>query len=105
MPWGWLKKIGKVGVPIALLFVPGPFQSVAQTIYAGVLNAELAGGSGAAKLGMAMHYSTMMLPQIAAEVEKICGRKVIDEEALTEALAHLTQFFVLIEKSVGVKPS
>lgn len=105
MAWKWLSKIGKVGVPIALLFVPGPFQAVAQTIYAGVRNAELAGGSGAAKLGMAMHYSTMMLPQIAAEVEKICGRKVVDQEALTEALAHLTQFFVSIEKSVGVKPS
>ena len=105
MAWKWLRKIGKVGVPIALLFVPGPFQVVAQTIYAGIRNAELAGGSGAAKLGMAMHYSTMMLPQIAAEVEKICGRKVIDEEALTEALAHLTQFFVMIEKAVGVKPS
>jgi len=105
MAWKWLRKIGKVGVPVALQFVPGPFQVVAQTIYAGIRNAELAGGSGAAKLGMAMHYSTMMLPQIAAEVEKICGRKVIDEEALTEALAHLTQFFVMIEKAVGVKPS
>ncbi len=104
MAWKWLRKIGKVGVPIALLFVPGPFQAVARTIYAGVQNAEAAGGSGAEKLAMAMRYSTMMLPQIAAEVERVCGRQVVNEEALTEALAHLAQFFVMIEKAVGVKP-
>lgn len=105
MPWDWLRKVKNFGVPVALQFVPGPFQGVARTVYAGVRNAELAGGSGEAKLEMAMNYAGMMLPAIARVVERITGREVVDEQALTDALAHLTQFFVAIEKCVGVKPS
>lgn len=103
--WRKIKRAIGVAVPIALEFAPAKFDEVARTVYAGVQNAEAAGGSGATKLAVAMRYSTMMLPEIAVEVERICGRRVIDREALTEALAHLTQFFVQIEKAVGVKPS
>ena len=59
----------------------------------------------AVKLGGSDKLKAAVLPQIAAEVERVCGRQVVNEEALTEALAHLAQFFVMIEKAVGVKPS
>ena len=102
--WSKIKKVIGIVTPVALEFVPAKFLPVAKTVYAGVTNAEAAGGSGETKLATAMRYATMVLPAIADVVEKITGREVVDQEALTKALEHLASFMVQITKAVGRKP-
>ena len=102
--WSRIKRIIGVAGPVALEFVPAKFEGVARTVYAGVTNAEAAGGSGETKLATAMRYATMVLPAIAEAVEKITGREVVDEAALASALEHLASFQVQITKAVGRKP-
>lgn len=103
--WSRIKRIIGVAGPVALEFVPAKFLPVAKTVYAGVTNAEAAGGSGETKLATAMRYATMVLPAIAEAVEKITGREVVDQEALAKALEHLASFMVQIEKAVGKRPA
>lgn len=100
MSWKWLKTIA----PVALLFVPGPFQAVAQTVYNAVRNAEGRGGGGPAKLSLAMEILATSAPVMKTEIERITGRKVTNDEAMEQAISKLAEFFVLIEKCVGVKP-
>lgn len=107
MAWGWLKKIGrgaKVVAPWALLFVPAPFNAVAQTVWNAVVAAEQAGGSGPDKLGNAMNSLAWSAPLIAREVERLTGKEIVDEEALAEAVEKLAEFQVKITKAVGGKP-
>ena len=103
--WSRIKRIIGVAGPVALEFVPAKFEGVARTVYAGVTNAEAAGGSGETKLATAMRYATMVLPAIVEAVEKITNREVVNQEALTKALEHLASFMVQIEKAVGKRPS
>ena len=103
--WKWLKDVANYGVPIAVQLIPGAFRPVADLVYNGVRNAELMGGTGPEKLSCAMRYITMMIPSVVLLLRRITGREVVNEQALVEALAHLAEFFVLIEKAVGVKPS
>jgi hypothetical protein len=103
--WGWLKKVANHGVPIAVQLIPGSFRPVADVVYNGVRNAEMAGGTGPEKLSCAMRYITLMIPAISLLLRRITGREVVNEQALVRALKHLAEFFVLIEKCVGVKPS
>ena len=103
--WSRIKRIIGVAGPVALEFVPAKFEGVARTVYAGVQNAEAAGGSGETKLAVAMRYATMVLPAIVEAVEKITGREVVDQDALTKALEHLASFMVQIEKAVGKRPA
>lgn len=103
--WSKIKRVLGVVTPVALEFVPAKFKPVAQTVYAGVVNAEAAGGSGQEKLTKALHYSSMVLPAIVEAVEKITGREVVDEVALKSALEHLASFQVQITKAVGKRPS
>ena len=102
--WSRIKRIIGVAGPVALEFVPAKFEGVARTVYAGVTNAEAAGGTAETKLATAMRYATLLLPGIAEAVEKITGREVVDQEALTKALEHLASFMVQITKAVGRKP-
>lgn len=103
--WSKIKRVLGVVTPVAMEFVPAKFEGVARTVYAGVTNAEAAGGTGEKKLAAAMRYATMLLPAIAETVEKITGREVVDEAALKSALEHLASFQVQITKAVGRKPS
>ena len=103
--WSKIKRIIGVAGPVALEFVPAKFAPVAKTVYAGVVNAEKAGGSGETKLAIAMRYATLLLPGIAEAVEKITGREVVDQDALAKALEHLASFQVQIEKAVGKRPA
>lgn len=102
--WSRIKRIIGVAGPVALEFVPAKFEGVARTVYAGVQNAEAAGGTGETKLAAAMRYAKLLLPAIAETVEKITGREVVDEVALASALEHLASFQVQITKAVGRKP-
>lgn len=101
---GWLRKVLNIGVPVALQFVPRDFRGVANTVYAGVANAEAAGGAGETKLQVAMRYVEMILPAITADIERMTGKRVIDGAALVVALQKLAEFFVAIEKAVGKRP-
>jgi len=101
MTFNWLKKAMGVVTPVAMQFVPPEFAGVAKTVYAGVMTAEAAGGTGATKLAKALHYATMALPEIVNVVEKMTSREVIDQEALKKALEHLASFMVQIHKAVG----
>lgn len=105
--WGWLKRIGrgvKAVAPIALLFVPAPFQAVAQTVYNAIVAAEQAGGSGPDKLTNAMRTLEWSAPLIAREIERLTGKEIVDEEALGNAISKLAEFQVLITKAVGGTP-
>jgi hypothetical protein len=107
MAWGWLKRLGrgvKAAAPIALLFVPAPFQAVAQTVYNAIVAAESAGGAGPEKLQNAMRTLEWSAPLIAREIERITGKDIVDEEALADAMQKLAEFQVLITKAVGGKP-
>lgn len=105
MAFNWLKQTLGVVTPVAMRFVPSQFAGVAKTVYAGVMHAEAAGGTGATKLAKALHYATMALPEIVAVVENISGKEVIDQEALKKALEHLASFQVQICKAVGQRPA
>jgi hypothetical protein len=102
--WSRIKRIIGVAGPVALEFVPAKFEPVARTVYAGVQNAEAAGGTAETKLAIAMRYVKLLLPAIAETVEKITGKDVVDEVALASALEHLASFQVQITKAVGRKP-
>lgn len=102
--WSKIKRVLGVVTPVAMEFVPASFKGVAQTVYAGVVNAEASGGTGKEKLTKALHYSSMVLPAIAEAVEKITGKEVVDEAALKSALEHLASFQVQITKAVGKRP-
>ena len=102
--WSRIKRIIGVAGPVALEFVPAKFEGVARTVYAGVQNAEAAGGTAETKLAIAMRYAKLLLPAIAETVEKITGREVADEVALASALEHLASFQVQITKAVGKRP-
>lgn len=104
MSWQWVKTLAKTVAPIALLFVPPQFQAVAQTVYNAVKAAEVSGGAGADKLNLAMGILATSAPVIKAQIESITGRKVTNDEAMEQAISKLVEFFVLIEKCVGVKP-
>jgi hypothetical protein len=103
--WKWLKDVANYGVPIAVQLIPGSFRPVADLVYVGVRNAEAIGGTGPEKLASAMRHITLIIPSVVLVLRRITGREVVNEQALVEALAHLAEFFVLIEKAVGVKPS
>lgn len=105
MAFNWLKKTLGVITPVAMQFVPSQFASVARTVYAGVVNAESAGGTGQEKLTKALSYATVALPAIVDVVEKITGKEVIDQDALKKALEHLASFQVQISKAVGHRPA
>lgn len=105
MAFNWLKKTLGVITPVAMQFVPSQFAGVARTVYAGVVNAESAGGTGQQKLAKALNYATLALPAIVDVIEKITGREVVDQDALKKALEHLASFQVQISKAVGHRPA
>lgn len=107
MAWKWLESFGrgaKSAAPLALLFVPEPYQLLAQTVYSAVLQAERTQGTGAQKLAAAMRDVDWAMPFLLKEVERITGRRVVDVAALRQALSKLAEFQVLITKSIGENP-
>lgn len=103
MPWKWLQGV-RAAAPLALLFVPQPYQLLAQTVYSAVLEAEREGGISERKLAAAMRALNSSMPLILREVERITGRTIVDVAALRQALSKLAEFQVLILKAVGGKP-
>ena len=110
MAWGWLKKLGRGAqaiAPIALMFVPVPFQPIAATVWRAIAKAEadLGDKRGPEKLTAALETLSFSAPLIAADMERITGKELVDEDALGKAIEKLAEFQVLVTKAFGGKPA
>ena len=110
MSLGWLKKVGRGAqaiAPIALMFVPGPFQPIASTVWQAIAKAEadLGDKKGPEKLAAALQTLSFSAPMIVAEMERITRKEAVDEKALGQAIEKMAEFQVLITTAFGSKPT
>ena len=110
MNWNWLKKVGRGAqaiAPIALMFVPAPFAPIASTVWRAIAKAEadLGDKKGPEKLQAALQTLSFSAPMIVAEMERLTGKDVVDEEAMGGAIEKMAEFQVLVTKAFGSKPT
>ena len=110
MTWGWLKKLGRGAqaiAPIALMFVPAPFQPIASTVWRAIAKAEadLGDKRGPEKLQAALETLSFSAPLIVSEMERLTGKDVVDEESMGRAIEKMAEFQVLVTKAFGGKPT